>query len=154
MHLSVRPATEEDCKLVFDWANEPEVRIASFHTEKIEWPDHTSWYLQKLKNPNSLILIFEVDGKPAGQIRFDKNSEENYFLISFLLDQKFRGKSLGGVLIETGIGYLITQVQQTPILCVGFVKKDNIASQRAFLKNEFLLVSESDVSLKFEKKVE
>ncbi|MCW7490401.1 GNAT family N-acetyltransferase [Leptospira meyeri] len=152
MNLVVRPATDDDCKLLFDWANEPEVRNASFHSEKIEWQEHTSWFLQKLNNPNSLILIFEVDGEPAGQIRFDKNIDENYFLISFLLDEKFRGKSLCRVLIAKGIGYLVTQVQ-TPIRCVGFVKKENIASQRAFLKNEFLLVSKSDVSLKFEKTV-
>lgn len=153
MSINVRQATEEDCKLVFDWVNEPEVRKASFHTEEIEWQEHTNWFLQKIKNPNSLILIFEVDGKPAGQIRFDKNTDKGFFLISFLLDQKFRGRSLGGVLIEKGIDYLITQVK-TPILCVGFVKKENIASQRAFLKNEFLLVSESDVSLTFEKTIE
>ncbi|MCW7493162.1 GNAT family N-acetyltransferase [Leptospira sp. 2 VSF19] len=152
MNLVVRPATEDDCKLVFDWANEPEVRNASFHSEKIEWPEHTSWFLQKLKNPNSLILIFEVDGSSAGQIRFDKNIDEDFFLISFLIDKKFRGNSLGKDLIAKGIDYLVTKMP-TPLLCVGFVKKDNIASQRAFLKNEFQLVSESDVSLKFEKTI-
>ena len=152
MFLNIRRATESDSKLLFDWANESEVRKASFNTDKIDWMEHKKWFLRKLQNPSSLILIFEVDGSCAGQIRFDKNLEEDYFLISFLLDRKFRGKSLGEILIEMGISYLMTQVQ-IPILCVGFVKKDNIPSQRAFLKNKFLLVSESDISLKFEKKI-
>jgi hypothetical protein len=136
--------------LLFDWANEPEVRNASFNTEKIEWSEHKRWFYQKIKNPDTMILILEVDGKEAGQIRFDKNVDGNFFLINFLLNEKFRGRSLGKELIAKGINYLVTKVQ-TPILCVGFVKKDNIASQRAFLRNDFLLVSESDASLKFEK---
>ncbi|WP_232420767.1 GNAT family N-acetyltransferase [Leptospira vanthielii] len=153
LHLSVRKATEDDCKLLFDWANEPEVRKASFSTEKIEWSGHTNWFFQKLKNPNSLILIFEADGSPAGLIRFDKDTEQNYFLISFLLDEKFRGMSLGTTLISEGLAYL-SSGQQGPIVCVGFVKKENVASQRAFYKNEFLLESESDDNLKFIKTIE
>lgn len=152
MNLRVRPATEDDCRLLFDWANEPGVRNASFRTEKIEWADHSIWFLKNLNNPNSHILIFEVDGEAAGQIRFEKNSFENNLLISFSLDKKFRGKSLGKDIVEKGINYLVDKIS-APILCVAYVKKENIPSQKAFLKNEFLLVSESDVSLRFEKNV-
>ncbi|WP_244934935.1 GNAT family N-acetyltransferase [Leptospira jelokensis] len=150
--MSLRPARENDCKLLFDWANEPEVRNASFNTEKIEWTEHESWYLEKIKNPNSFIFIFEVDSDPAGQIRFDRNIEENHFLISFLLDKKFRGMSLSTSLIAIATDHLVNKIGK-PIDCIGFVKKDNFASQTAFKKNNFTLVSEFENSFKFKKTI-
>lgn len=121
--------------------------------KKSNGPTIQTGTLQKLKNPNSLILILEVDGFPAGQIRFDRDIEQNYFLISFLLDAKFRGMSLGTTLISKGVEYL-SSAQKGSIVCVGFVKKENVASQRAFQKNEFLLESESNDNLKFVKTIE
>lgn len=149
MSINVRQATEEDCKLVFSWVNEPEVRKASFHTEEIEWQEHTNWFLQKIKNPNSLILIFEVDGKPAGQIRFDKNGE--FFEIDYSLDIRYRGRGLGKAIVSLGISEIKSKYKQS-IKILAKVKKDNANSAKIFRNlgfNEINLVN-GDYEFKYE----
>ncbi|TGK51933.1 N-acetyltransferase [Leptospira kanakyensis] len=149
MHLSVRPATEDDCKLIFDWANEPEVRNASFYTEKIEWPKHVSWFLQKLNDPNSLILIFEVDGLNAGQIRFDRNGE--YFEIDYSIDINYRGKGLGKSIVSLGISKINSQFKKT-IKILAKVKKGNSISAKVFRNLGFkeLNLVNGDYEFKYE----
>ncbi|ABZ94477.1 acetyltransferase [Leptospira biflexa serovar Patoc strain 'Patoc 1 (Ames)'] len=129
LNLIVRPAIEDDCKLIFEWANEPEVRNASFHSKKIEWSEHKNWFSEKLQNPDSIIYIFEVDGEAAGQIRFDKNGE--FFEIDYSIDKKYRGNGFGNAIVRLGITNLKSQFKES-IRVVARVKEGNLISAKVF----------------------
>jgi RimJ/RimL family protein N-acetyltransferase len=151
MNLNLRLATIDDSKLLFDWANDPEVRKASFSTKSIDWKDHVEWLKKKLKRENSFLYIFQLDDIPIGMIRFDKE-EENTFILSYSIASEFRGKSYSSRLITEGLSQLSKEIKQQ-IYVVAFVKVDNIASQKAFLKNYFCEDFVTDKKIKYIKTI-
>jgi len=46
--LVLRRVEEADCSLLWEWANEPEVRSASFSSTPIAWDEHREWFTKKL----------------------------------------------------------------------------------------------------------
>lgn len=149
MNYNIRPANLEDCELLFRWVNDPEVRKASFTSKNIEWLEHSNWFLNKINNPASFILIFEVNNVPVGQIRFDRD-DSNEMLLSYLVGKEHRGQSYSYHLIFEGLRFIKREFQ-TDIIINAFVKLDNIASQKAFKKNGFNKESESHGRIKFVK---
>src|SRR6266705_476142 len=68
MELNLRRAGKSDCRLLWEWANDPGVRAASFQTAMISWDEHAEWFADRLDN--GLIYIAEdQQGKPVGQFR-------------------------------------------------------------------------------------
>jgi len=70
--LRLRRARESDCRVLWEWANDPGVRSASFSSEPIPWEKHAAWFAHKLDDPNCMIFL-ATDGSssPMGQVRFD-----------------------------------------------------------------------------------
>ena len=50
--LQLRQLRETDCQLLFSWANDPDVRSASFHSAPVQWEEHRQWFKQKLLAQN------------------------------------------------------------------------------------------------------
>lgn len=131
---TLRKANIHDAEILFEWINEPATRNQSLNTEPILWENHIHWFQQKLNSNRDVILIMENNGKPAGQIRFEK--KEEHTLISFMLDKNERGKGLGYHLLKTGMQhYLFNYENNQPI--IGYVKVDNTPSLKAFRKCNF-----------------
>lgn len=97
--ITCRQATIEDAKLVFDWSNDPETRKNSFNSEPIEWDGHLSWFEQRLKQED-MILIFEAESIPIGMVRF--SFSENNAVIGVIVDPANRGKNYGAQIIALG----------------------------------------------------
>ena len=117
-------------KLIFDWANDSEVRKNSLNSEPILWDNHLEWFSSKLSNPDSRIFIFENGNIPVGQVRIDKNSEDSW-LIDYSVDNNQRGKGYGFLMINA----LIRRYENLKFLAI--VKNENIASKRVFEKLGF-----------------
>jgi hypothetical protein len=70
--LKLRKVTQEDCELLWQWANGSIVRAASFSSEPIAWEDHIKWFNNKLISPNCYQFIgLNNEDVAIGQIRFD-----------------------------------------------------------------------------------
>ena len=65
-----------DCRRVFEWANDPETRKASFFDAPIPLADHERWYADSLDGDRRILRIAEVDATPVGLIRFDRDTED------------------------------------------------------------------------------
>ena len=87
MNLNLQPVTKDDCELLFNWVNDPEVRNASFNPNQIVWTEHQDWFYKKIQDPNSIQLILVSDGQKVGQIRFDKDLHTNEFLLNYLIEK-------------------------------------------------------------------
>jgi RimJ/RimL family protein N-acetyltransferase len=140
--VRLRLATPDDCRRVWIWANEPVVRAASFSSDTISWEQHVVWYHEKLKDSTSVFYIIEDRNRIAiGQIRFD--IEDDGATISVSLDQAKRGQGYGHTSIHLAVTTLLQKRALTKIHA--YVKPDNQASRRAFLKAGFRYVGDTQI---------
>ncbi len=134
--LKIRKANYQDLKQYFNWANDPDTRQASYNTDPISLDAHSEWYEKKLKDQGTFLYVLSDEKYDFGQIRFDIKQGEA--IISYSLDKRFRGKGYGTLLLKLGIEQFCTDHQGgEPI--VGFVKKDNVASNKSFQKFRFVM---------------
>ena len=134
MSYRLRKANVEDAKLIFDWANEPDVRANSFNPELIEWDNHIKWFRNKLDSVGCIILILEEHDHPIGQIRFDLNDEAQWE-VDYSVGSEFRGQGIGKRIIKEGMSHLHQNKYHEPI--VAKVKRSNIPSLKVFRKLGF-----------------
>lgn len=126
--LKLRKATLYDALIVYKWAMDPIVRANSINPEGFSFDKHLQWFKEKINNYDTLYFILEQDF-PLGQIRFD-NSEQGW-IISFLIDENFRGLGLGLEIVKKGIGAACKNK------FIAYVKENNISSNKIFEKLNF-----------------
>jgi len=127
--LHLRRARADDGRLLWEWANDPETRAASFSPDPISWETHVAWLAEKLGGSGSLIFIAEDEtAVPCGQIRFDARPDGDWE-VSVVLAKSLRGRGLGSRLIRFGMQAFLTE-HSAPVHA--FVKPTNAASARAF----------------------
>lgn len=125
--LYLRIVKEEDMHLLFNWANDPQVRCNSFNTQDISLDEHCLWFYNAIHNSKIKIFILMKNNIPIGQVRLHlKNDEWN---IGYSIDKIFRGHGFGVKIIQ-----LIENKVDKGTHLLGQVKKENIFSQRVFLK--------------------
>lgn len=75
--IKLRRVREEDSRLLWEWANDQEVRSNSFSQKTITWEEHIQWLNEKLRDPNCLFFVaLDKEERPIGQARFDLNASE------------------------------------------------------------------------------
>ena len=68
--LVLRPATEGDARLLFDFVNAPDALANKQHTDTpIEWEDHCAWLRERLSDPLCFLAMIEWRGTRVGQLR-------------------------------------------------------------------------------------
>jgi UDP-2,4-diacetamido-2,4,6-trideoxy-beta-L-altropyranose hydrolase len=141
--LRVRAVEQKDCRLLWEWANDPVVRQASFHSAPILWDEHWEWFTNKLQDPKSVMYIGEnCAGVPVGHVRFNLDPERA--VISVVVAPEFRGKGWGRELIWFSMRTLILAGFTGRI--EAFVKPDNQASIRLFESTGFRKVGSDSVA--------
>ncbi len=129
--LVLRPVAESDARTVWEWANDPVVRGASFSPDPIPWDRHVAWFAAKRGDPACRFYIgLDPDRVPLGQIRFDGRGPD--VEVSVSLDPKFRSRGYGSALILAASRKVLDddRVQRLH----AYVKPGNEPSVRAFLK--------------------
>jgi len=134
-------AKGNDCDLLFGWANDPTVRANSFNINPIPYEDHVDWFTNKLNSPTTLIFIAYEKVTPVGQIRIEVEGSSG--VVNFSISKEFRGKGYGTEMLKL-VGALVKKNSSSVTQLIGKVKKENIASQKAFENAGFLLESEED----------
>ena len=133
---SLRKATIDDAKLLFDWTNDDKVRRTAVIKKKIEWDEHVNWLTYKLQSNQSYIYILtNENNENIGVIRFDKNN--NVFIISYSIDKLHRKKGMGYLMLQLGLKKILENEFQCKFLAS--VQTDNIASIKIFEKLGFRL---------------
>jgi len=134
--LRLRRAREEDCKLLWKWANDPEVRAMSFSSSPIAWEEHVEWFKRKLHSSNCVIFIgLDENDIPVGQVRFDIINNRDAE-ININVDRSKRGQGYGGYLIKKSVEKLF---HNSGIKFVhAFIKPENITSIKAFESAKFI----------------
>ncbi|HIK04474.1 MAG TPA: UDP-2,4-diacetamido-2,4,6-trideoxy-beta-L-altropyranose hydrolase [Trichormus sp. M33_DOE_039] len=126
--LKLRPVSIEDCQLLWQWANETEVRAVSFSSKPIAWEEHQKWFNSKLNTNCIFYIAVNQDNIPIGQIRYDIEGKEA--VISISIAQEYRQQGYGTYLIEIAQRQIF---QNLNIHIVhAYIKPSNQASIKAF----------------------
>jgi UDP-2,4-diacetamido-2,4,6-trideoxy-beta-L-altropyranose hydrolase len=132
--LRLRWVRESDRRLLFEWADDPATRAASFHSAAISWEHHARWFAERLQDPQSVIYIGENTADEAvGMVRFQIKGESA--VLSVNVAPEFRGQGWGRELIAFSINSLVRERSVRRV--DAFVKPDNRSSVRLFEASGF-----------------
>ncbi len=130
--VSLRMVREEDCRWVFEVANDPVVRAASFRSDPILWDGHQQWFAKKVQSPNCVYYIaLSEEGAPIGQAYFDVSGSEA--VVSVALASAARGRGYGTLLVRKASQEFFGQMEGVSVVHA-YVKPANEASLKAFTK--------------------
>ena len=127
----LREATSEDRDLLFEWANDPVVRMNSFHSDPISYEEHKNWFNRIMNDENSLQFIMMEEDKSIGQIRLTICDDEA--TIGYSIGIQYRGKGYGHIILELIADEIKNSYPEIRTLNAK-VKPDNIASNALFEK--------------------
>ena len=134
--LSLRPAEERDCELIWQWKNEGNTRKWSFDADYIPYEEHERWFLSKLNSANSEILIVLDESKrEIGQVRFDINPDGSAE-VDISISVRERNKGYGSAALRLACQYALRKFNIARI--VAHIKEGNEASVSAFTKAGFI----------------
>jgi RimJ/RimL family protein N-acetyltransferase len=140
MALTLRPATAEDEARLLEWRNEPTARAQSRDSDAVRPEDHHRWLSSRLKDPDTLLLVAELDGSPAGSVRFDRRGRAAEIAVTIAAEH--RGRGLGREVIALGSERAAEELGVARI--VAYVKPANAASLHAFAAAGFVAAGERD----------
>jgi UDP-2,4-diacetamido-2,4,6-trideoxy-beta-L-altropyranose hydrolase len=139
--VHLRFAEKEDCKNIYGWRNNTRMREIAFNSDEIPFEEHEKWFYEAIKNPNrNIFIIMDENFNDIGTIRFDKKGK--HALVNIIIGWDFVGKGYGSLGIMRGsidylnnfeVGYIIAEI-----------KKDNLASIKAFEKAGYKLYKEHE----------
>jgi UDP-2,4-diacetamido-2,4,6-trideoxy-beta-L-altropyranose hydrolase len=132
--LRLRACRQDDCELLWRWANDSEVRLRSFSSEPIPWNTHIEWFQAKLDSPDSHIYIaIDRQDQPVGSIRFACTVDEA--TVSITIDPQYRGKGYGKSLINLATSRFHKNSHVRVINA--YIQPDNHASIKVFMNAGF-----------------
>ena len=132
--LLIRRTVQDDCRMLWEWANDPEVVAASFSSGPIPWEAHVPWFRANLSDPCAILYTatYVID-EPVGQVRFQQAGLRA--TISIGLAKGFRGRGLGRTLLFLACERLFRESKVEAI--DAYVKPDNEASIGLFSNSGF-----------------
>ncbi|MEA5616583.1 UDP-2,4-diacetamido-2,4,6-trideoxy-beta-L-altropyranose hydrolase [Cronbergia sp. UHCC 0137] len=132
--LKLRFASHQDSGLLWEWANDSDVRAVSFSSEPINWEDHVKWFNAKLIDSNCIFYIaIDYNNIPIGQVRYDIRN--NQAVISISIASQFRYQGYGSYLIKIAQEKLFKDSNVYQINA--YIKPDNQTSIQVFTKVGF-----------------
>ena len=126
LNCYLRKAQWEDMDMLFQWANDGEVRKNSFSMQPIANEEHIAWF-KKIRGGQSQIYILEDGEDKIGTLRLDFDGNE--VTVSYSIAAEYRKKGYGTVLIR-----LAEEKVPQRTLMKAFVKQENVASNKIFQK--------------------
>jgi RimJ/RimL family protein N-acetyltransferase len=126
--------TEDDCRLLFDWANDAETRRQSTATDQIPLETHQAWFAARLRDTPHHYLVLDGDGVPAGVVRFDA-PENGETISNITVAPEHRGRGLATDAIRLGCDRLRSDPAMATVLA--YIRPTNAASLRSFTRAGF-----------------
>ena len=137
--ITLRAATDQDCRRLWQWRNEPDSQRASFSTDPIPYERHEIWFRERMNDPDTFIhLILEAPGREVGYVRFQVSGDEAE--ISVCVDKECRGKGYGPAAIKMASDRLLEDRPNARV--IANVRRDNPASEAAFRRAGFTVARE------------
>lgn len=132
--ISVRSATRDDARVLYDWRNDEVTRAHSRASEPLEWSAHVSWLDRTLSDPERRLLVVESEGRPVASTRWDRCSATDWEA-SITMAPEQRGRGLAGAVLAASEQALIVDA---PSRLLATVHTTNTASSKLFRRAGYL----------------
>lgn len=133
--LLIRPACEDDCRLFWEWANDPDTRQASFSTGFIPWETHVAWFTGRLNDPcYRMYVVAASSGDPVAHVRFELDGDRA--VVSITVGPSQRGKGYGRAALRLACAALFASTNAARV--DAYIKPGNDASLGAFGQANFI----------------
>ncbi len=133
--VTVRPATLDDARALWEWRNDPVTRAGSRHHDPVPFGDHLAWLRASLDRPDRHLLVGASDGVDVGTVRWDLEGGAEWE-VSIALAPQARGRGLAPGLLRAGEQWLSGTTAVDAYLAV--VHADNAASRRLFVSGGYV----------------
>ena len=131
--ISFRVVTKQDCRDLWLWRNNSDVRKWSFEGEEIEYESHKKWFEKKFKDKKMRIYIVQNSkGEKIGQIRFEEKTNMLTH-VNINLNPKFIGKGFGSKIIKIATKSFMKERSNVKNIIAEIVA-GNVISRKAFQK--------------------
>lgn len=102
--IRLRAAGPCDCKLLYEWRNDPDSLRNSHNSALIRYETHEGWFSRTLSDGNRVLLIAEAEQQCIGVLRYDLHG--SHALVSINLAPGWRGRGLGAWILQIGARWL------------------------------------------------
>lgn len=128
--VALRPASREDCRLLWELRNDPETRAASFKTDPIPFEEHQRWFEAAFDSAEIRIFVVQdPSGKGIGYVRFHLEGETAEVSVS--VEPSARGKGYGTAAVRMAADRMLSENGNLQV--VAYIKPANQVSARTFL---------------------
>ncbi len=131
--LTLSIAQLEDRNTILGWANDPQVRRASFQTGEISEHEHVIWFAAILRDPDSQIWILKKNGVSCGMVRAERL--DGIATLSYSVAASHRGRGMSIPMLKLALEEMGKIWPNGRV--VAWTRSDNIASIRALEKVHF-----------------
>lgn len=138
----LRPVTEDDCRRVWDWSNDPVTRAASFEQATIPWDHHVAWFEKRLHDRATVFLIAEVEDVPVAQVRYKIDGD--LATVSVSTDPAARRKGYATQALRAGSDWMFATTGVSAIHA--YVKPGNDASRDLFVRAGYVELEPAEVA--------
>ena len=139
--LTLKPATTKDCKILWQWRNDPGARKYFPNTEYVPYREHKEWFKASLKNESRYIFIILQNNTKIGVVRFDVEPMSKSAEIHINISRKHRHQEIGRKVLKEASHYALRNLGIDSV--IGRIKKGNEASIRAFTYAGFMLTGQN-----------
>jgi UDP-2,4-diacetamido-2,4,6-trideoxy-beta-L-altropyranose hydrolase len=139
--IRLRRVQDGDENFLWNLANDPDVRSASFSTKMIPWEDHIRWFRKQLNDPSCIYFVATYENESVGQVRFEMKDEEA--TISISVKKGYRKRDFGSDIIRISTQKIFDSTKTKKVHA--YVKIDNTASFLAFKKANYKILGQCNI---------
>jgi len=143
--LTLRPASIDDARRLFAWADEPHTRAMSGRDAPLDWTRHVRWLEDVLVDPSRHLYVAEqADGRAIGQCRVDvepvetgpaPDAPDRIGRVSIAVAPEHRGRGCATAILARVVERAEAELGVHALRAV--VLNDNAASLRLFARAGF-----------------
>jgi UDP-2,4-diacetamido-2,4,6-trideoxy-beta-L-altropyranose hydrolase len=134
--FTLRRAVPDDCVKLWEWANDPRVRQASFSSAEISWEEHQRWFNRKVRDEQCLWLIWDDGETVVASVRVQMATRTDGE-ISIAIAPQYRGQGVAPNFLQLAVTYAFTNSSLLRVHAL--IKASNRTSLSAFENAGFLL---------------
>jgi|LauGreSBDMM110SN_4_FD.fasta_scaffold31878_2 RimJ/RimL family protein N-acetyltransferase len=140
MEIEMRDVIQSDSGLILAWRNSELSIKYSKSGSSISANEHEIWFLNRIcQNRSEPYLMISQSNSQIGAIRFDNlEASSPYFIVSIIVNPALTRQGYGTKILQLGCKYMYEEFG-TVRICAE-IHKDNVASLKLFMKNNFQVI--------------
>jgi len=104
-------ATYEHIETIYNWRNEPSIRMVMYSSDSLDWKEHVNWFASILEDDSRFLKVLYYQNKPYGIASFRfVNKESNVGEWGIYIGENSAPKGMGKVLAYQMLNFLFEEL--------------------------------------------